>query len=202
MREIRELDRRERCEVYRCVYREAFPPAELRPLASMEQMIAAGEYRMLGLYEDGEALAYASLWQDGRYVLIDYLCVPKDKRSRGSGGELLRRLREVYPPESILFGESEAPTGDPEADGMILRRLAFYQRCGAVTLHYDTALFGVHYKTLAFCDGTPPEAEIMAAHAGFYRRKLPGWIYRRVIRIPYDGGPLPKCEKWEENEDP
>ena len=200
MREIRELTREEFRTAYRKVYKSAFPPTELRPMRNMERMTAAGEYKTVGLFEDGEALAYASLWRNGNYVLIDYLCAPAEKRNRGSGGEMIRKLREYYPPEDVLFGESEAPVGDPEKDPLILRRLEFYQRNGGVLMGYDIGLFGVHYKTIAFPAGPVDEKAVMEAHAAFYRKKLPGWLYRRAVSIPYVGGPLPEFVKWEEPE--
>ena len=185
MREIRVLGPKERREVYDRYYKEAFPPAELRPFASMEKLAAAGAYRTLGLYEGREALAYASVWRDGRYVLIDYLCVPPEKRSGGLGGELLRRLREAFPPDCVLFGESEAPTGNQEKDALILRRLGFYARCGAKALPYDVWLFGVHYKALGWYGEGEDIPALMARHAGFYRRSMPKALYEKMIKIPY-----------------
>ena len=128
---------------------EAFPPAELKPLKAMEAMRRRGTYDPLCLYgEAGEALGYILLWkhEDGRYILIDYLCVPAGKRNGGTGGKLLQMALARYPSDTVFIGESEAPSGDPASDG--LRRLGFYARNGAVTLGYDSALFGVHFKTI------------------------------------------------------
>lgn len=58
---------------------EAFPPSELKPLFAMEDLRSKGLYDPLCFLEDdGTILGYALLWRhrDGRYILIDYLCVP------------------------------------------------------------------------------------------------------------------------------
>ena len=127
---------------------EAFPPAELKPLSVMERMREQGIYDPLGLFDGaGEPIGYILLWKhpDGRYILIDYLCVPAGRRNGGIGGKLLAMVRGRYPSDTVFIGETEAPTGDPAADALILRRMEFYRRNGAAFLGYDCALFGVHF---------------------------------------------------------
>ena len=185
--ELKILTPAELKRVYETVLKEAFPPAELKPLTAMESMRARGAYDPLALVDgDGTELGYILLWkhEDGRYILIDYLCVPAGRRNGGTGGKLLRAAREHYPADTVFIGESEAPTGDPEKDGMILRRLGFYTRNGAATLRYDNALFGVHYKTICWADPLPDEAEIMRRHQEIYLQQFGREKYDRYIQIP------------------
>ena len=189
--ELKILSPEELKTVYEADLKEAFPPAELKPLAAMEAMRAKGVYDPLALVDgDGERLGCILLWKhaDGRFILIDYLCVPADRRSGGIGGRLLRAVREYYPPDTVFIGESEAPTGDPEADGLILRRLGFYARNGAATLGYDNALFGVHYKTICWADPLPEEGEIMRKHQEIYLQQFGREKYDRFIQIPLRPG--------------
>ena len=171
--------------------KEAFPPSELKPLASMEALRERGVYDPLGFFdENGELLGVLLLWKhrDGRYILVDYFCVPAEKRGGGIGGRLLKALRAHYPPETVFIGESEAPTGDPALDGIILRRLGFYERSGAVTLGYDNALFGVHFKTICWADPVPDETEIMRKHQEIYLEQFGQERYDRFIQIPLAPG--------------
>ena len=173
---------------------EAFPPAELKPLSAMERMRAAGIYDPLGLFDEaGEPVGYILLWKhpDGQYILIDYLCVPAKRRNGGIGGKLLRLARDFYPPDTIFIGESEAPTGDPAADSMILRRLDFYRRNGAASLSYDCALFGVHFRTICWAAQLPAEDEILRRHQEIYLRQFGPERYRRYIQIPPAPGEAP-----------
>ena len=183
---------------------EAFPPSELKPLSAMEVLREKGLYAPLCLLDDdGSALGYLLLWQheDGRHILLDYLCVPARQRNRGIGARLLAAMRAHYPPDTVFIWESEAPTGDAQQDEMILRRLRFYQRCGAVVLNYDNALFGVHFKTLCCADPLPDEAIILQKHREIYLHHFGQERYDRFIQIPLHPGekPFPVTD-WTEEE--
>lgn len=176
---------------YETDLREAFPPSELKPLAAMESLRRRGVYDPLGAFgEAGEVLGYALLWKhrEGRYMLIDYLCVPAGKRGGGIGGRIIQAVREHYPPDTVLLGESEAPTGDPDRDEIILRRLAFYRRTGAVTLGYDCALFGVHFKDICWGSPMPEEAEILRRHQEIYLDQFGQARYDQYIQLPLAPG--------------
>lgn len=180
---------------YEADLKEAFPPAELKPLHAIEAMRAKGVYDPLCLTDgSGEALGYILLWKhaDGRYILIDYLCVPAGRRNGGIGGKLLQAAIDYYPKDTVFIGESEAPTGNPSADEMILRRLGFYARSGAKTLYYDTALFGVHYKTICWADPMPEEPEIMGRHQEIYLQQFGREKYDRYVQIPLFPGEKPR----------
>ena len=138
---------------YETDLREAFPPAELKPFSAMEALMGKGIYDPLCPQDEkGTALGYLLLWKhrDARFLLIDYLCVPAKRRNGGIGAKLLQAVFDYYPASTVFLGESEAPPGTREADGMICRRLKFYARNGARTLGYDTALFGAHFKTICW----------------------------------------------------
>lgn len=199
---LRKLSDGEIERAYETVFREAFPPEELKPLAAMRRMMGEGQYEPLGLFRDGEPVGYICCWLDEPYILIDYLCVDRRFRNRGIGAVILEKTREYYPENTVFIGEVEAPTGDGEADGLIRRRLGFYARCGARTLSYDTAAFGVHYKTIAWAAGELDEAEVMARHDGFYRRNFPPERYAAAIQIPLRPGEKPfRRTAWDERPD-
>ena len=199
MDELRALTKEERKTAYNTVFREAFPPEELKPLWRMEEMIAAGEYDFLGLFRDGTPVGYVCNWRDGAYLLTDYLCVPAERRSGGIGSALVKRMRDAYPAGSVFIGETEAETGDPARDGLILRRQAFYRRLGARYLPYDCALFGVHYRVFVWDDGTAEPEEVQRRHDGFYRRSFPPELYAAAVQIPLAPGEQPYSRRaWSE----
>ena len=188
---LRTLTPEELKTIYEVDLKEAFPPAELKPLSAMEAMRAKGIYDPLVLADEEDTmLGYILLWkhEDGRYLLVDYLCVPAGRRNGGTGGRLLQAARAYYPADTVLIGESEAPTGDPAADELILRRLGFYARNGARTLSYDNALFGVHYKTICWAEPMPDEAEILRKHQEIYLQQFGRERYDRYIQIPLRPG--------------
>ena len=188
---LRTLSPEELSAVYDGELRAAFPPAELKPLSSMEAMRRRGLYDPLGVFDEaGEFLGCALLWKhpDRRFLLIDYLCVCAARRNHGLGGEILRALTAAYPPDAVLIAESEAPVGDPERDGLIRRRLNFYRRNGAVLMDYECALFGVRYKNLYWAAAPLPEAQVLQKHREIYQNSLrPRW-FDRYIQIPLAPG--------------
>ena len=199
---LRALTPEELKRVYETDLTEAFPPAELKPLRAMERMRQSGVYDPLVLIGDeGEMAGYILLWkhEDGRYVLVDYLCVPAGKRNGGTGGMLLREAIARSPKDTVFIGETEAPTGNPDRDALILRRLGFYARNGAKTLGYDSALFGVRFKTICWADPMPEEGEILRKHQEIYLRQFDREKYDRFIQIPLRPGEQVKpVTEWTE----
>lgn len=188
---------------YETDLREAFPPSELKPLAAMEQLCEKELYDPLCLADaEHNVLGYVLLWrhEDGKHILIDYLCVPARQRNRGIGARLLEEMRRYYPADTVFLWESEAPTGDAAQDEMILRRLGFYQRCGATMLGYECALFGVRFKTLCCAVDLPDEDTVLQKHREIYLRQFGQVRYDRYVQIPLRPGeePFPVTDWTEE----
>jgi len=196
---LKRLTKEERKKAYNEVFREAFPPAELKPLSAIERMTAAGEYEVLGLIRDGVPVGFAANWMHENYVLIDYLCVPRQIRCGGIGGTMIAMLRQYYPENTVFIVETEAETGDPRRDELILRRQAFYQRTGARFLPYECALFGVHYRTVVWANGVVDDDEVLRRHDGFYRRNFSETLYREAVQLPLKPGePIFPMKNWKE----
>ena len=199
MRHLRRLTYKELARAYDEVFTEAFPPAELKPLRSMEELSRKGIYYPMGLFEGDEALGYICLWADASYILIDYLCVPQTIRNGGIGADLIRHTLAAFPEETVFIGEVEAPTGDPAADEIIYRRLGFYKRTGAVTLGYDTALFGVHYKTIVWSSSPVDEEEVLRHHHHIYKSSFQPEAFAAFIQIPlHPGEAIHPVKNWEQ----
>ena len=199
MREFRELTDAELKTAYNTVYREAFPPKELKPLFVMRRMAREGSYRTLGWFEGGEAAGYASLWLAGDgYILLDYIAVPRERRGGGIGAALLEALLEQHSPGTVFMIESEAP--ETAEDGMAERRIAFYLRCGAVPLGFDSGLWGVRYKLFALSRAPIDEAAVLARYDALYRRHIPKTVWKKAVRIPLAAGEAaPKYDRREES---
>lgn len=196
MDELRVLEKAQRKQAYNEVLREAFPRTELKPLSAIERGIRDGYYVCYGLFRDGVPVGYVFNMQIENYVLVDYLCVPKHIRCGGIGSRTLELMMAQYPDDTVFIGETEAEVGDPERDALILRRQALYRRLGARYLPYDTALFGVRYKTIAWAKQPVCTEAVQRFHAEFYRRTLPGVVFRAAIRIPLLPGDVLEEQDW------
>ena len=187
-------------EIYHEDMKEAFPAAELKPLAAIEKMWREGWYKPYCLYDDDGAgpIGTAFLWL-GRpgWALLDYLCGTASWRNDGFGAEILRLLHEMEP-ETVIFGEAEAPVHAPDP-AMAERRLGFYARCGLRTAGYDTEMFGVHYKTLYLANREVADADLMAEHQFVYRNSFTPEKYEKYVRIPFDPEAAPgEKVDWEQ----
>lgn len=189
--DLRTLTPPELAEIYRTHLCRAFPPEELKSLAAMEGLRNRGQYDPLGAFDgDGELEGLALLWRhpEGKCVLLDYLCVPEGRRNGGIGGRLMQAVLDYCPPGTVLLAEAEAPAGNAAEDGLILRRLEFYRRCGGVRLGYQCGLFGVRFAVLCWGEPLPPESEIMKLHRELYLRHFGEERFCRYIQLPLAPG--------------
>lgn len=171
--------------VYAADLKEAFPPAELKPLRAMQEMWAEGWYRPLCLFDGDDIVGECFLWLGHPgWALLDYLCVSSRCRNGGIGALLLSKMLEK---ESgmVILGESEAPTHAPDPE-MAKRRLGFYDRNNARMAGYDTEMFGVHYKTLYWAQTEIPDERLIEEHRFIYQNQFSPEIYNRYVQIPRD----------------
>ena len=182
--------------VYDRDMREAFPPSELKPLRAIRRLMALGRYKPYCLFDGDEIAGTAFLWLGHPgWAVLDYLCVAQNRRSGGLGALILEKLRETEP-DTVIFGEVEAPEDAPDPE-MARRRLAFYARCGLKTAGYDTEMFGVHYKTLYLPGDEVEDAELMRQHRYVYESSFTPENFRKYVQIPWRGVHSPKVA-WDE----
>ena len=105
-------------------------------------------------------------------------------RNGGLGAAILKELARVES-DSVIFGECEVPEDAPDPE-MARRRLGFYARNGLRTAGYETAMFGVHYKTLYLAREPVDDDALMAEHRFVYRNTFAPDKYDRYVSIPYD----------------
>ncbi len=184
--------------LYETDLRASFPPAELKPLSSIQRMWQEGRYRPWCLFDGEEIIGACFLWLgEPGWALLDYLCVSPGRRNGGTGAALIRLMLEKEA-GTVIFGESEVPELAPDP-AMAKRRLGFYARNGARTAGYETEAFGVAYKTLYWASGAVDEQALMEQHRFIYRSSFTPERYARYVRIPLPPGaaPSPKVP-WEQ----
>ncbi len=181
--------------------KQAFPVAELKPLANIQAMCADGCYQAWCLFEGEEIIGECFLWLGHPgWGLLDYLCVAESHRNQGLGAVILEKIQQAEP-GMVIFGESEAPEHAPDPE-LASRRLGFYARNGLRTAGYDTELFGVHYKTLYFAPEPVEDARLMEEHRFIYQNRFPAKKYEKYVRIPRDPNAGPGIKTaWNEDEE-
>lgn len=170
--------------------KEAFPAAELKPLRNIEEGWRNGWYLPYCLFDGDRIVGEAFLWLGHPgWALLDYLCVSGTYRNSGLGAAILGKLHEQEP-DTVIFGESEAPEDAPDPE-LARRRLGFYARNGLRTAEYDTEMFGVHYKTLYLANREVDGAALLEEHRYVYERTFSADKFHKYVRIPFDPRTVP-----------
>lgn len=188
---LRTAEKMELGAIYERLLRPAFPPAELKPLRAIVDMVDDGCYDPLVL-EDGGAVigtAFLLLGVPG-WALLDYLCVDPARRNDGLGAVLIRQMLDAYP-GWVILAEAESPEFAPDP-AIAERRLGFYARNSAKLAEYDTEAFGVRYKTLYWAEDAVDEADLIVQHQFIYQSRFGQEKYEKYLRIPCPAGVSPR----------
>ena len=138
-------------KVYRdalyALYERSFPRLERKPVSSLERTFSEGKSKILAVTEDEDFIGLAVLMTDGRCTLLDYLAIEPDKRDRGYGSQVLRRLLTEYNERPLLV-EIERADERAADNADRLRRRDFYLRSGMESSGVCVWLFHVEYELL------------------------------------------------------
>ena len=132
------------------LYRCSFPASEKKPFRLIRRKQREGSSEILGLLDqDGQLVGeiITLLWQD--LLLVDYLAIVEDARSRGYGAQALQLLRERHKDKRLLL-EIETPDIPCKNLQERIRRKRFYESCGFDSMDYHILLFGVEMEIMTY----------------------------------------------------
>ncbi|MCS4239803.1 GNAT superfamily N-acetyltransferase [Myroides gitamensis] len=128
-----------------------FPPAEVKPLSLLEVAFKNNQYAAYALVENQQIKAYASFcWQNKDVVLLDYFAVTQEAgRGKGIGSLFIQKLISLLSAKVIIL-ECEIPeeATDSEEKEIRQKRIAFYERNGAILTTEKIQVFGVNFQLL------------------------------------------------------
>lgn len=191
--EFKPMDKQEIRNWYGREFTETFPPNEQKPLAFILELVDAGRYTLLGLYDGETLLGYASLQTHPdypSYVLLDYLGVTAVRRNGGLGSHILFLLEKQFRGKACVIAEAESPVpgGDAEENDLRSRRIGFYRRNGLWPV-YEMGACGIRCQVLVL--GIPGDPEALAeAHRAIYGTGRPD------ITIPLGPNETPAPAHW------
>lgn len=180
--QIRLLDCAAAQQIYETRMVQDFPAAELKPFTAVREMMQAGMYEPLALYDEAgnlQAYAWQVLLSGRRSALLDYFAVRKDLRGGGIGTQALQALSRHYADRlDDLILECEHPEEAPDR-AVAQRRIAFYLRAGARLTRIESRVFGVRYQILTLpCGGHAEDAVVGQELKDLYRMMVPEPYYR------------------------
>lgn len=187
MQQVRKIGFGEFSNIYTLHLVEDFPEAEVKPLEVIKDAFASGRYTAYILEDDRKVNAYASfISSDKDVVLLDYFAVTQGAgRSSGFGSYFIRELvREVKTGGFIL--ECEIPAKAASESEKIIRekRIAFYEKNGAIVTGTCVQVFGVDFQLLYMPVAKKLEQiDIAKEFQELYRNILPEELYNASIIV-------------------
>ncbi|MGI5894293.1 MAG: GNAT family N-acetyltransferase [Candidatus Merdivicinus sp.] len=169
-------------EIYSLHMMRDFPDAERKPLQTVLTLMQRKIYHCFGWFDGQKLAAYACIVElpGLKTVLLDYFAVCPHGRGQGLGSMLLLEMTEYYAVQNLdVLLEAEHPAGAPDPE-IAARRIAFYQRCGAVRASMDSIIFGVHYQILALGGQVSPN-DLPAQLDACYRHLLTPDLYQKQV---------------------
>ncbi len=140
---------------YDALYETSFPASERKDLDSLLTGTHAHAYRVLvARTQDCPVAGMVITATHGGLVMLDYLAVRPDMRSRGLGHALLPLIRKQFP-DKHFFLETEAPTKDCDNLTQRLRRKRFYLSAGLAETGVRARIYGTDMELLAYPEDIP-----------------------------------------------
>ena len=205
---VQELTKDEIIAIYSTHSVRHFPADERKPVSSIDRMASEGIYVGYGLYSSRQpdtdnseeqppsplhrrqllGYAFFTALPERQICLLDYFAVMEDFRSHGIGSIFLQHMKASPSPYKGFLIESEDPDyAKGEAELSVRRkRLAFYERNGAVATGIKASVFGVPYCLLYFPleDGGFPDTETLCSHfSNIYQRMVSPYHYETNVHI-------------------
>ena len=176
--ELKQMTPAEFSAVYQERMTADFPADELRPLSSMKDLHAQGNYLVYGCYDEQGLAAYAALVLREGAALLDYYAVDASRRGQGVGQKCLSLLQKeplgadflLLEVESVESAQDPGPGGGTHQADPVLPPLRLQRDPGYAHL------FGVEFLILCLPLGgspLPAAQEVEQAMLGTYRLIVP-----------------------------
>jgi len=200
---IKELSDSELLEMYEKYINEHFPADEVKPVETIERMLAEDFYYGLGLYDASEdfeeemekdwleklpLMGYAFFVKDTKenMLLLDYFAVLEEYRNSGWGSIFLDKMRDIAEDYKGILLETEDIdfSKDEEERSLRERRDGFYTRNGVVKTDVKSKLFGVNFAIWFY----PVKEELSSSDCkksliNIYRTIVPEPMYEKYVDI-------------------
>lgn len=111
------------------IYLEAFPKAERKPPFILKHSVKTGKAQILAAEEDGTLIGFVMVIPYLDMVMVDYLAVSGNIRSRGTGSQLIQEVSRRFADKKIVL-LIEALDDQAENREQRIARRRFYLKNG------------------------------------------------------------------------
>ena len=134
-------------DAVKALYLEAFPKRERKPFFVLRRSVRRGAVQLLTAVEGETLLGFAAVIPHRDMVMVDYLAVSGQVRSRGTGSRLMEAVCSRFPGQRVVLLIERLDDGAENREQRIARR-KFYLKNGFTSSDI-------------FISGTSGEMEIM-----------------------------------------
>ncbi len=159
------------------LYKKAFPQNERKPFSLIKAMQKKGKTDIWYFEDNKKFVGLVITINSDDIILIDYLAVHPECRSKGYGTKILDCISEHYKPRGI-FLEIEIPYESAENYKERARRKSFYINAGFTPMNTYAKLFGVDMELMGkgcFLD--------YEEYREFYLRNYGKFAYENISEI-------------------
>lgn len=183
------LSQEQVADIFHTHMQQDFPPAEVKPLAVLHDLMERGVYAPYGWFDEaGRLTAYTFFVKapQGQVLLLDYFAVCSAYRNHGYGSQCLAQMKTLCQGVAGVLAEVEDPAQSHSAEEETIRRrrVAFYQRNGMRETTVRSVLFGVpyvlHYGALT---ADVADDELERELEAIYHTLFPQSVYEAQAKI-------------------
>ena len=175
------------------IYQSSIEPSEQKTAAQMRALVSDPHYRVHISVEGEKVTGFAMSFIPGRkhFVLLEYMAVDEQLRSRGIGAALFEAASDIAAQYNIpLVLEVDQP-GSPISPGNdTARRLRFYAEHGC------RRIVGLDYILPLSAHGSPPPMWLLARgrEQALSRSELRDWLTTLYVEVYGQSGTDPRIE--------
>ncbi len=153
------------------IYLEAFPKSERKPFPVLRHSVKSGKAQLLTALEDGVVQGFVVVIPYQDMVMVDYLAVSGNIRSRGTGSRLMQAVRSRFPGKKLvlLIERPDERAGNREQR---LARRRFYLKNGFTPSGIFITGFSGDMEILNYGGKVSPQA-----YMGLQRYALGGLMF-------------------------
>ena len=154
----------------KALYQRAFPKEERIPIYILQILAGFKIFDALAFYNGEQLCGFSYSMVLKKAVLLMYLAVNDNMRSKGYGSRVLTYVKEKYPDKPVIL-EVEEP--DDNADNAKQRRsrIAFYKRNGFYQTNQYVKIRNVRYEIMSTEEGFTAE-DIRNIRKEMFKRKF------------------------------
>lgn len=128
----------------RHLYKHSFPKSERKPFGMILEGAEEGKMELFAMMHETQLAGLAFFIPGEQAVVLDYLAVDPDLRSKGIGAWLLQQAEGLYDKPVVVEIEDTKHGGEEQR-----RRKDFYLRNGMIDDECQIRLFGVDMELLS-----------------------------------------------------